>query len=130
MKNKNKNMDTCFTCNQTIPAFKPGDGSTGYANDEHENKICYACCAKADEKYMIEHGRITLYLSRTRGSYKVTNWPGSLAFTPRYVSKGNHNIAGVRYGAWFTGPQGTNWHGVQYGENTQIIHCRRIKATR
>lgn len=85
---------------------------------------------------MIETGRATLYLTVTSGvisSYrsathgKITNWPGSLSF-PCIVRKGRHNIARVRYDANFAGPDGNRWHGVQYGDNTQIIHCKRLKG--
>lgn len=36
---------------------------------------------------------------------------------------------GVRYDTWFTGPDGKQWHAVQYGDNTQIAHCRRTKGS-
>jgi hypothetical protein len=40
---------------------------------------------------------------------------------------GRHNIAGVRYDVWFRGPDGHVWWGVQYGDMTQICHCKRTK---
>jgi hypothetical protein len=72
---------------------------------------------------MKDEGRITLYLT---DDGRVTNWPNSLSFKG-HVSKGRHNIAGTRYDVWFTGPDGHRWHGTQYGDNTQICHCKRTK---
>ena len=91
---------------------------------------------------MDEHGKITLYLSyRTEKglasvtgkpysfrSYWLGNWPGSIKIIPHHVRKGRHNIAGTRYDVWFTDHKNRQWHGVQYGENTQLCHCKRLKA--
>lgn len=127
--------------------------TTGYGTDATGKTHCYACCAARDKAGMIETGRATLYLIgrdvppegneaagfATRGSgfskedrtklkrWYLTNWPGSLSFPVRFMRQGAHNMARVRYDAWFTGPDGKNWHAVQYGDNTQIAHCRRIK---
>jgi hypothetical protein len=119
--------------------------STGYGTGTDGKTYCYACCADRDRADMIETGRATLYLTRdklsparqdTYGrtihalySYKLTNWPGSLTFNVGgAVRHGRHNIARTRIDAWFTGPDGKPWHAVQYGENTQIAHCRRVKG--
>jgi len=80
-----------------------------------------------DKATMIEKGHsrnLPLYLSRD----EVTNWPGSLRFRVSYQRKGRHNIAGSRTTVYFTGPEGKRWYGVQYGEFTQIVHCRRMAA--
>lgn len=66
--------------------------------------------------------------SDSREDNRVTNWPGSLSFRTGYIRKGRHNFAGTRYDTWFTGPDEKTWHAVQYGENTQIAHCRRVKG--
>lgn len=73
----------------------------------------------------IEHGKITLYLSN---GDKVTNWPGSLRIRAYRVKHGKHNIARTRTDAWFTF-EGANWHGVNYGKDSQILHCRRTKMS-
>lgn len=114
---------------------KHSDFTTGYGVDAKGNRYCYACCAENDKAYMREHGEITLYL--THDSYngegktifhgafrdgKVTNWPGSLTF-PARVKRGKHNIAGYRYDTWFMF-EGKEWHGVQYGENSQLCYCK------
>ena len=99
------------------------DFTTGYAVLENEDKICYECAGKRDRQYMIDKGKICLYLDGD----KVSNWPGSLTFKARNIQKGCHNMAGSRYDFWFAGPDGHVWHGVQYGDNTQIAHCKRTK---
>jgi hypothetical protein len=118
--------------------------ATGYGRDEGGRKHCYSCCADLDRKYMEAHDRMLLYLSlgeaRTssarnggstyrRASFyaKVQNWPGSLAF-PCYVRVGKHNLAGVRYDAWFADHRGREWHGVCVGGGTQILHCRKVTS--
>lgn len=109
------------------------DFTTGYGQDAQGRTHCYACCAENDKASMIETGRATLYLTREQPdaaaapAWYVTNWPGSLRMHA-FVRKGRHNMAGKRYDVWFTGPDGKDWHGVTYGDNTQICHCRRLKA--
>lgn len=89
---------------------------------------------------MKEEGRITLYLtykfvdhehftyfSRELYDGKLTNWPGTLCYKATSIRKGHHNIAGSRVDVWFVGPDKHVWHGAQYGDNTQLCHCRRTK---
>jgi hypothetical protein len=97
--------------------------TTGYGTDKNGKTYCYDCCAKSDMEVMRKYKAIDLYLS---GEY-VTNWPGSLKIKVGYQRKGKHNIAGSRVDVWFTF-EGTQWHGVQYGEWTQICHCKQIKS--
>ena len=105
----------------------------GYAYDDQNNKVCYDCCAERDKKHMRDTGKNTLYLTHnpiTDNSYPfadgyISNWPGSLKL-PCRVKSGRHNIARYRYDAWFTF-EGKSWHGVSYGDNTQIVHCKQIK---
>ena len=99
------------------------DITRGYGTDADGKRQCYQCCADLDRAYMIEHGRIALYLT----DKAITNWPASLSFPVLSRTTGRHNIAGVRYDVWFRGPDGATWHGVQYGDNTQICHCKRTK---
>ena len=109
--------------------------TAGYGVDANGAKHCYDCCAARDRADMEATGRATLYLSPNdnpaiggayTAPYKLTNWPGSLALPVWQVCKGRHNIARNRYDFWFTFG-GRDWHGVQYGDNTQIAHCRRLK---
>lgn len=101
------------------PALKPGE------HLERSPAVCYACCAEDDKARMIETGRAMLYLTTTAPAH-VSNWPGSLSFPVPYISRGRHNMARVRYDVTFTGPDGRQWRGTQYGDNTQICHCRRL----
>jgi hypothetical protein len=80
---------------------------------------------------MAKDGRTTLY---DDGSHAV-NWTNILRFPITARKTGRHNIAGKRYDVWFDGPDeyGTCtqlWWGVRYGDNTQILHCRRLKGDR
>lgn len=105
--------------------------TTGYGVDVEGKKYCYDCCARRDREQMLRDGRATMYLvSEALNGYtthKMTNWPGSLSLPVYRVKKGHHNIAGTRHDFWFA-LAGDTWHGVQYGESTQIAHCRRLKA--
>jgi hypothetical protein len=130
---------TCHDCKRVLPVRT--EGGTGYGNLQvkpGENlsvAVCYDCCAIRDRELMIKEGRAVLYLTCERRSLKtvrstkgsVTNWPGSLRFDC-HVTSGRHNIAGTRYDCWFKGPDGFEWHGVSYGEYTQLCHCRRTKV--
>ena len=102
--------------------------TTGYGENAAGKKACYACCAAEDQKRMRETGRATLYLSKgADGKYTVGNWPGSLKLGVYGMTRGRHNIARVRYDFGFTF-EGQPWRGTQYGDNTQIAHCRRVKG--
>lgn len=122
----------CSKCNTQKPIPKESLG-TGYATDKDQNKICYACCAIQDKAWMRAHGKITLYLkqlpkplSYSEAVGEITNWPGTLTFPVWKIKKSHHNIARYRYDTWFLF-EGYWWHGVQYGDNTQIVHCKKTK---
>ena len=135
----------CCKCGATLPEPKPGDFSTGYgcgASEpipkhpaapiikqgetlEQSPVVCFTCCATDDKARMIETGRAMLYLT-TSAPAKVSNWPNSLSFPVSRILRGSHNWARVRYDVTFTGPDGRQWRGTQYGDNTQICHCRRL----
>ena len=117
----------CARCKQAKPF--PLEGiSTGYGRNDEDEMICFACCGEIDEKAMRETGKACLYLTQEGkgGAYSVSNWPGTYK-ARAYVSTGRHNIAGRRYDAYFNGPDGKKWHGVTYGDNTQVCHCKRLK---
>ena len=118
-----------------LPTEPHASCTTGYGTDKDGNRKCFQCCADSDRQEMIETGKATLYLSKSIGTegiyagrevWTVGNWPGSLKFRTGPVRKGRHNIARTRYDVWFRGPDGKDWHGVQYGENTQVCHCHRL----
>lgn len=128
-------VGTCSRCKQDI--FSPPESmSAGYATNKDNDRICYRCCGIMDKEIMRTEGKITLYLTcepasneknpagrRTLG--KVSNWCGTLEFVC-HTSTGKHNIARVRYDCWFPF-EGYWWHGVTYGDDTQVCHCRRTK---
>lgn len=118
------------------------------------DKVCYPCCGALDCEHMLQHGKITLYLVKrneyelgnqdlqdyarltnahiyppvVRTNFYIVNWPNSLSF--KVVGgpyRGSHNIARVRYDVWFVGPDLHIWHGVQYGDYTELCHCKRTK---
>ena len=122
------------------PESPHSDFTRGYGKDANGDRHCYECCADRDREQMREDGKTCLYLTleddtgRTvsqwghrYGRHKLTNWPGSLTIPVGCVKTGRHNIAGRRYDFWFTF-ENRQWHGVQYGDNTQIAHCKRLKA--
>lgn len=116
---------TCSVCKET--KIHEEEHTTGYGLDKDNNKICFACCGIKDAEEMDKTGKATLYLTKGSDSiWYVSNWPGTLKIRVQYQRKGHHNIAGNRYDVWFTFNDST-WHGVQYGEMTQICHCRRTK---
>lgn len=126
-------MDMLCDCGH-VPA--PSGHTPGYGQDVDGKTLCYACCADRDKAQMIADGKTILYLqdptaragSFPLGVYTVSNWYESLTFPVGRVKVGRHNIAGKRYDFWFKGPDGATWHGVNYGDNTQIAYCRRTKG--
>jgi hypothetical protein len=123
--------DTILDC-----GHKPsphGPYTTGYAYNVTDDKtLCYDCAAKIEHQYMLDNNKTVLYLVRNTSElnpfYEVTDWPGKLRFRVRHMKTGRYNLARKAYHVWFTGPNNTNWHGVTYGDNTQLCHCKRIKG--
>lgn len=134
----------CERCDDSFSMYA-GKGGTGYAvvREPHtacigvgcgcppmsETYICYKCAGEDEKTHMRTYGCNTFYLTETTDTKKkwsVSNWPGTLEFTPTHVRKGKHNMAKVRYDVWFTF-EGRVWHGVQFGNNTQLLHCKATK---
>ena len=123
----------CSKCKKEESVIPEPYFTTGYGSDSDGNLLCYSCCAEGDKEYMRKEGKISLYLtgphekSGLSSSTLLSNWPGSLKIRVySSVRKGDHNIAGCRYDVWFKF-EGDDWHGVQYGDNTQLCHCHRLK---
>jgi hypothetical protein len=110
------------TCGHTHELSKgSGTGTDGV-------QYCYACCGRRDLESMKRTGRICLYLVESDKSTRrarITNWPGSIEFFGRF-RLGRHNIAGTRRDVWFS-VDGDQWHGIQYGEHSQLLHCKKLK---
>lgn len=120
----------CTVCKRTLPVRT--EGGTGYGlHGKAKKKVCYDCCAELDKKRMQKTGTAFLYLTKdATGSWVITNWPGTLRFTPYLVRKGGHNWYRVeRFDAWFIGPDGAVWHGVNLGDN-EVLRCKRTKSRR
>lgn len=122
-----KTTFVCDECKQEI--VHESTISTGYGTDSDGRKVCFACCGEADKQYMRDHDKITLYLSSTELCVDkfVKNWPGTLIIPVTGFSRGCHNFARYRYDVWFRF-EGQDWHGVQYGDNTQLVHCKKLKG--
>ena len=103
--------------------------TTGYGIDKQGRKVCYSCCGKRDSADMSATGRAVLYLTEEgpEGAV-VSNWPGTLKFRVRHKRVGSHNLAGRRVDVWFTDSNGREWHGINYGHNSQLCHCRRLRS--
>ena len=103
--------------------------TTGYGIDKQGRKVCYSCCGNRDSVDMSATGRAVLYLTEKgpEGTV-VSNWPGTLKFRVRYKRVGSHNLAGRRVDVWFTDSDGREWHGINYGHNSQLCHCRRLRS--
>lgn len=117
---------TCTQCGKTCPPSKY-EFTTGYGRDKDGGIVCYECCAKWDIEQMTTTGKHCLYLTKRADGYYVSNWPASVEIKCYYGKKGDHNIARCRYDVWFHGPDGYVWHGVQFGDNTQVCHVKRTK---
>ena len=132
---------TTFHCDRCgLDKTHDANHTTGYGVMPDGQKHCFACCGETDAELMasmvdamrqgLKVQPLCLYLSRQPdGSHSVTNWPGTLTIRPTHVSKGCHNIARWRYDVWFNA-NGAEWHGVQYGDNTQIVHCKPLRKKR
>jgi hypothetical protein len=113
----------CFVCKET--KTHEDDLTTGYGRDKHNHKICFDCCGKRDAETLrtLRTGQKTaMYLV---GDKQITNWPGTLKIDVSRVRKGNHNMAGKRIDVWFAF-SGFNYHGVTYGDNTQICYINKV----
>ena len=115
---------TCVKCGQDKPVAK--DGGTGYGTTPKGQMVCYDCCADSDREYMRKDSRITLYLTIKDNKAVVANWPGTFSINCTHHKTGRHNMTGGRYDVWFVF-DGFYWHGVQYGDNTQLCHCKQTK---
>lgn len=121
-------MDTCAICGKVLI---PDGIAAGYGINDKGEKICYECCAKLDMADLtnLKHGeKICFYLSKNKsGQYEVTNWPGSMRIKVDCSWEGRHNIAGKRTDVRFhVGKK--HFHGVQYGNWTQICHIKLCKT--
>lgn len=123
---------TCSQCKEHKTQDNPqGFGGTGYAQKPDGAKICYRCCGVNDEVEMMDAKvgtRFTMYLTGSGLDMVATNWCGT--FT-RPI-KANYRTSPTNWGlkrtdVWFK-IQGECFWGYSIGENTQILHVRKIKT--
>lgn len=109
----------------------PDGCGTGYGRTETGEIICYDCCGKRDKKILqsMKIGeKICLYLSKSKdNNWHIGNWPGTFQIRVSEPREGRHNMAGIRRDVWF-GYFGKEFHGVCYGNNSEICHIQRIKG--
>jgi hypothetical protein len=122
----------CSQCGQDKPVNR--EGGTGYATLDNGYYLCYECCGINDRNKLLNSqpgDRFTQYLVFRNDCQFITNWPGTMEITPFTVSKGSHNMARYRYDTWFCLKKDNGeklyFHGVTYGDMTQIHHVRRLK---
>ena len=105
---------------------------TGYG-ELNGKKYCYACCGELDSDTLakLKPGeKVYLYLAEGKEYLpEVINWPGTLRIKCCARKNGNHNIAGIRRDVWFK-HRGKNFHGVQYGNSSEICHVQVVKTIR
>ena len=100
--------------------------TTGYGYDKDKKTFCYDCCAKNEAQYMRESKRVVLYL--VNNDKEVTDWPGHLRFNVTHKSTGKHNFGIKRTDIWFVF-ENHYWHGIHYGENSDLVYCKQTKQT-
>lgn len=117
---------TCSVCGEH--KIHESNFSIGYGRDKDNNIVCYECCGKQDATTLEQlqpKGKFVMYLNIN--DQTLSNWPGTFQIKLNSIRKGRHNIAKTRYDTWFD-YKGNNYHAVQYGDNTQIAHIRRLKS--
>lgn len=114
---------TCYVCK--AKKFNHNTFMTGYGIDRNGHKVCFDCCAEQDKSEMKKSGKIALYLDHIK--QVVSNWPGTLKISCT-MTTGKHNLAGIRRDVWFHF-NGHIWHGTQYGNLSEIVHCTQTKQT-
>lgn len=147
------NETHCHNCGALF-ADQAGEHTTGYATWlDTDTRTCFECCAYSAVLGMAWTGRATLYDCGSGGATlecscgkdagtrlgtlhavgcsaynnHVKNWPGSLDMRVTGSAEGRHNWGGKQYHRWFTAPDGSRWVGRRVGDNTQLLHCRRLK---
>ena len=128
----NRTTTTRIECCKCGKPCKPSGISAGYAVDKDGNHYCYTCSSKHEEQTLRElpiGGKTYLYLTFDKENcrWKLQNWTGLLSIPIYSVKRGRHNFAGNRYDFWFV-YHGNTYHGVQYGDNTEVATVTRIKG--
>lgn len=98
-----------------------------YGVDAEGHEYCPSCAHERDVEYLRDNDKVTLYL--TNGGWSVQNWAGTIKITPAHVSikPNGHNWGLTRRDVWFTDMHGNKWWGFQLGENSELLHCKKLK---
>lgn len=122
---------TCWHCNRTLP-YRDEDNLTrgvtmaiGYVETER-GRHCFDCQALFDLAYLKEHGALIMYIvhepdvpRRRTVPCKAVNFAQTLTFDAKCKSS-VHRIVKLkvqRIDAWFNGPDGQRYHGINIGDN-------------
>ena len=117
----------------TIDPTKPLDcGHTlpdSYLYTVHDDKTyCPTCDKLWLDTYMQRAHRVTLYLVQRDKQLYLNNWTGELEIKIDHWKYGKHNMVGKVTHVWFK-HAGIVWHGVNYGDDTQLCHCKKTKRS-
>lgn len=126
-------------CQKCGTVCKPKGIGTGYGVMDGKT-YCYDCFGIIERDLLIKEGKGILYLSWEQEcepfnehgwcypkNAKISNWPGTFSLPIRAIKVGRHNFTRRRYDVWFKFND-TEWHGVIYGDNTQLCHVRRLRG--
>ena len=126
-------------CQKCGTVCKPKGIGTGYGVMDGKT-YCYDCFGIIERDLLIKEGKGILYLSWEQEcepfkkygwcypkNAKISNWPGTFSLPIRAIKVGMHNFTRRRYDVWFKFND-TEWHGVIYGDNTQLCHVRRLRG--
>lgn len=94
-------------------------------NKKSSNVLCDNCSSLFQKAEMVVTGKTKLY---DTGGMHLSNYSNTLHFDIIGSQRGNHNIAPCRIDFWFNGPDNHTWHGILYGNNTCVVHCKRNKS--
>lgn len=131
----NEKQFTCWYCKRTLPFIRKDKGhvtqNIGFVVSSM-GQHCYDCQARFDVRQMMIEGKAIMYITAGPNNIppaEIVNWTNSIHFLVLRQKSSKHIIGRNqtwRVDAWFTGPDGAKWHGVNIGDN-QIIRCARLK---
>jgi hypothetical protein len=135
-----KEIEKTFICNFCKKEFEAYKKDTDFTRQiifpEYDILYCenkpIKVCKKCSKNYWIEYlkaipvkYKFMMYLVKRKDVYYITNWIG--AFEKKvYIREGRHNITGIRRTFNFS-IDNFNYTGTQYGYNSEIAHCYKLK---
>lgn len=141
-------LTLCDRCGKAVK--NDSNFTTGYGVDregDEEKVYCFACCGLRDAERMEVEDKTYLYYCdhpdpipgtfqeqmavNTPRFYSLTNWPGTFKIPLRAY----HITVKTEY-PWGRATRvtrvsfeykGRKWVGAMYGDNTQVMNCKRLK---